>query len=1261
MAARYTNFALASGNLVYDTTSNLYIADNTNGIIQIVADNTNSFNVPTTFATLPGVFSIVLSADGNSIYAVTTVDTNLYQIIISSPDPPIVLYTGLTINTANPQLAVDSNNNFYYGNFNGTDTNIYQLPYFTDPASPTTEVLYANVPGLTTLGGLVFDTTVLSGPLYASDTTNGTVTQISSSLVITTIVSSGLTNPKTLAFKNVTTQLYVTDTNGSGSIKIYSIFGTNAVYVPSPFVTGTLTPDLIGGAFSPAYVYTFSSLTKNSVYKIPANTINNTVTRYIQGYSGQLVSDADNNIYSIPTSAANTNILTQISSSRVPTAITLVAPSGPSPIIGSATVIGDGDMLCVITTTNLYLYVVHLTTLDISAVPIVSYNLHITTGSYIATNYTTGDLVYTYDTGTDTKVYNLQDLFGSPIETLITTFTGRTGTGPLAVDVSGNIYVTNTTELLLYNVAQASQEILTGFTSISSLFYASDFRESAGSLGALYIVDKTVYDTGTIHEFNIINGASLLAPTQINFIDGSPASGAPGAQLVGVTVTGGGGFYFSALAGNSIYTLDYTTPVPYYQFAANAKGNMVCDTNNNLYLSYNLIGETGSITKIDPYGIVTSNFSSVSGAALTMNPSKTALYAITNTDTNLYQINLTTGASTILFQPTRSNPSTSYYPSYITTDSAGDVYYTDNSGGNYTGTYIHKITLTGFASQSLFTTLPTVNRAGGIQFDSTGNLYVCDYGNGLIVKVNPGGAITSNPWIWDLGQPISILFDSSANVYVTNQTTPLDVSGSIQVFNSVGLPISNPYIRPTGFAGIPTGATFDTTGKFYFSADAGYVYRTGSGPPPVPYYIFDASASGVIVTDFRDNVYVSYYERTGIQKIDIYGRGSQLSDLSGCSIAMNPSKTVMYALSNNTTNLYQVDLATGNSHVLFSGTLTNQGFPPSYLTTDSAGDVYYSDNNGGIYSGTYIHKISLLGTPTQSLYVELPDVPVAGEIQFDSGGNLYICDYANGRIIQYNGSIVIYITGLINPISLAFSSNGNLYVTDLEGTINLYNSTGSPLAKPYITIADLLFGAALDSTGKFYFSSLDTNTVYRTVSGPPSPVICFKEGSLILCSVEDEEHYIPIEHIQKGTLVRTALNGYKRVSLIGRSKLFNPEDDLRSMNRLYICKKEAYPELTEDLVVTGAHSLLVDTLTEEQKEKTLFYANKILVTDNKYRLMACLDERAQPYQVEGVHTIWHLALEHEDQLMNYGIYANGLLVETASKRMMRELSGMKLL
>ena len=41
--------------------------------------------------------------------------------------------------------------------------------------------------------------------------------------------------------------------------------------------------------------------------------------------------------------------------------------------------------------------------------------------------------------------------------------------------------------------------------------------------------------------------------------------------------------------------------------------------------------------------------------------------------------------------------------------------------------------------------------------------------------------------------------------------------------------------------------------------------------------------------------------------------------------------------------------------------------------------------------------------------------------------------------------------------------------------------------------------------------------------------------------------------------------------------------------------------------------------------------------------------------------IYHLALKHRDIYMNYGIYANGLLVESCSERNLRCLSNMRML
>jgi len=81
----------------------------------------------------------------------------------------------------------------------------------------------------------------------------------------------------------------------------------------------------------------------------------------------------------------------------------------------------------------------------------------------------------------------------------------------------------------------------------------------------------------------------------------------------------------------------------------------------------------------------------------------------------------------------------------------------------------------------------------------------------------------------------------------------------------------------------------------------------------------------------------------------------------------------------------------------------------------------------------------------------------------------------------------------------------------------------------------------------------------------------------------------------------------------------------------------------------------------EQIEKVKEVNGGIYLTDGKLRLPACADERATVYEMPGNYTIYHLALEHDDYYMNYGIYSNGLLVETCSKRNLKELSNMTLI
>jgi surface protein len=193
----------------------------------------------------------------------------------------------------------------------------------------------------------------------------------------------------------------------------------------------------------------------------------------------------------------------------------------------------------------------------------------------------------------------------------------------------------------------------------------------------------------------------------------------------------------------------------------------------------------------------------------------------------------------------------------------------------------------------------------------------------------------------------------------------------------------------------------------------------------------------------------------------------------------------------------------------------------------------------------------------------------------------------------------------------------------------------------------------IDTTINAIVDVVNINTIYP----------CFMEGTKILT----DHGYVPIENLRKGDMVKTPLNEYRPVFMIGTKEIYNHALPERVTNQLYVCTPENYPEVFEDLVITGCHSILVDGFTsEEQKEKTreingdiyTTHYNCITYMSAKYRLPACVDERTKIFEKEGPFTIYHIALEHDNYYKNYGIYANGLLVETCSKRYLTQLSNM---
>ena len=250
------------------------------------------------------------------------------------------------------------------------------------------------------------------------------------------------------------------------------------------------------------------------------------------------------------------------------------------------------------------------------------------------------------------------------------------------------------------------------------------------------------------------------------------------------------------------------------------------------------------------------------------------------------------------------------------------------------------------------------------------------------------------------------------------------------------------------------------------------------------------------------------------------------------------------------------------------------------------------------------------------------------------------------------GSAVSITSWNTNGLAVCGRNNGG------NESVVWTSTDGSAWSTP-TTLFGGLYGGSITSWNTTGLAICGNDTTYNAAVwtySPPYP--CFKSGSKILTN----QGYKLIEELKKGDLVKTLKHELKAIDLIGKRDIFHPASEDRIKEQLYKCTKEEYPEVFEDLVITGCHSILVDKFaSEEQRNRTIEVNGDTYVTDRKYRLPACADERASIYDKKGSYTIYHLALEHDDYYMNYGIYANGLLVETCSKRYLNELSNMELI
>jgi hypothetical protein len=238
-------------------------------------------------------------------------------------------------------------------------------------------------------------------------------------------------------------------------------------------------------------------------------------------------------------------------------------------------------------------------------------------------------------------------------------------------------------------------------------------------------------------------------------------------------------------------------------------------------------------------------------------------------------------------------------------------------------------------------------------------------------------------------------------------------------------------------------------------------------------------------------------------------------------------------------------------------------------------------------------------------------------------------------------------------INIIYLSTGDYYLTYSGKTSETVTYSGGGT----IPFTGLVFTENGNRLPVVLHTPSGSITYYLDVSSSGG-LVCFKEDTKILTN----HGYIPIQYLRKGDMIKTLKNGFVAINMIGKKEIHHPAVKERIKDQLYLCSQNKYPEVFEDLVITGCHSILVKSFKDqEQRENTIKLTGDTYVTDGKYRLPACLDDKTSVYEKEGIYTIYHIALDNDNYFMNYGIYANGLLVETCSQRYMKELSKMTLI
>ena len=307
-----------------------------------------------------------------------------------------------------------------------------------------------------------------------------------------------------------------------------------------------------------------------------------------------------------------------------------------------------------------------------------------------------------------------------------------------------------------------------------------------------------------------------------------------------------------------------------------------------------------------------------------------------------------------------------------------------------------------------------LNSPYGVSLDASGNIYIADTGNSVIRKVDSSGKIMTiagngaQGYSGDgvpatsaaLYKPYRVVADRTGNVYIAdfynNRIRKVDTSGTITTVAGTGTQGYNGDDVPaiTAQLNLPAAVAVDTAGNIFIAdtwnnrirkidtsgtintiAGTGFAGVLGDGGPATSAQVNEPEG---IAVDNSGSIYIVDYGNSKIRKIDTSGT---INTIAGTGSIGNSGDG-------------------GPATAAF----LNQ---PTGVAVDRAGNVYIADNQN-----SRVRKVDTSGTITTIAQTGMPVFSGNGgasspaelffpeDVAVDSAGHVYIADYNNMRILE---------------------------------------------------------------------------------------------------------------------------------------------------------------------------------------------------------------------------------------------------------------------